>query len=439
MEVLNNRELAIVIWLIPISIYIFSSAKMKDVKKSFGSLVSAFFVRQIISVLVLMIIYMGIIVYALSYVELWNTEQIKNTIFWCASVGFMSLLKLDSIKKDKSFIKHSVISNLKLLVIIQFIVGVYSFPLVVEVFLVPALVLIGGMTAIVDSDKQYTKVKFLLEYLLFAFALIVIIYTIYMLNTNFGEITKEKTLYDFIVPPLLTILYLPFIFFMVVYSTYEQVAARIGFSIKNNLLRHTALAYAILVFNVRINLLERWASHIARENVNSHNDLINSFKHIFKIHRVENKPVDVPINEGWSPHKAKYFLSKEGLETGYYNKLFEEWCASSPMVGLGEGIMPDNIAYYIEGTENIASTLKIKLNINDSSRSNVSQKKLLEVSRVLCQASLNRELSDSIINAILHVEAHTETVGNKTVSLRKEIWPNHAFGGYDIKFIVSNI
>jgi len=101
--------------------------------------------------------------------------------------------------------------------------------------------------------------------------------------------------------------------------------------------------------------------------------------------------------------------------------------------------MPDNIAYYIEGIENIASTLKIKLNINDSSRSNVSQKKLLEVSRVLCQASLNRELSDSIINAILHVEAHTETVGNKTVSLRKEIWPKHAFGGYDIKFIVSNI
>jgi hypothetical protein len=326
-----------------------------------------------------------------------------------------------------------------LLAIIQFIVGVYAFPLLVEVILVPILVLIGAMTAIIDSDKKYTQVKILLEYLLFSFGLIVIIYTIYMLNTNFGEITKEKTLYDFIVPPLLTILYLPFIFFMMVYSTYEQVVVRLRFSIKSNLLRYAALAYAILIFNVRINLLERWSSHIARENVNSHNDLINSFKHIFKVRRAEDNPIDVPINDGWSPYKAKSFLSKEGLETGYYNKSLEEWYASSPMVELGEGIMPDNIAYYIEGTEKIASTLKIKLNINDSSRSNVSQKKLLEVSSVLCQTSLNRELSDSIVNAILHAEPHTEALGNKIVSLQKEIWPEHAFGGYDVKFVVSSI
>lgn len=439
MEVLNNRELAIVFWLIAISIYIFSSGKMKDVRKSFRSLVSAFFVRQIISVLFLMIIYMGVIIYILSEVELWNVEQVKNSIFWCASIGFMSLFKLESIKKDRNFFKHSVISNLKLLAIIQFIVGVYAFPLLVEVILVPVLAIIGAMTAIADSDKKFAQVKPLLEYLLFAFGLFVIAYTVYMLATNFGEIAKEKTFYDFIVPPLLTLFYLPFIFIMMVYSTYEQVTVRLRFSIKNNMLRYIAMAYAILVFNIRINLLERWSGNVARENINSHSDLMNSFKLIFRVRRSEKNPIDVPCEDGWSPYKAKYFLSKEGLETGYYNRSFEEWYASSPMVEFGEGIIPDNIAYYIEGMEKVANILKVKLNINDSSRSNISQKKLLDVSNVLCQASLNQNLSDSIKNAILNAEPHTETLGNKKVSLQKKIWSGHAFGGYDVKFIVSSI
>ena len=439
MEILNNRELAIVFWLIAISIYIFSSKKMKDVRKSFRNLVSAFFVRQIISVLLLMVIYMGVIVYALSEVELWNIEQVKNTIFWCASVGFMSLFKLESIKKDREFFKHSVINNLKLLAIIQFIVGVYAFPLLVEVILVPFLATIGAMAAIADSDKKYAQVKSLLEYLLFCFGLLVIAYTVYMLATNFGGIAKEKTLYDFIVPALLTILYLPFIFVLMVYSTYEQVSVRLRFSIKNNMLRYVAMVYAILVFNVRIYLLERWSGHVARENIDSHSDLINSFKHIFRVRKAEKNPVDVPCEDGWSPYKAKYFLSKEGLEAGNYNKSFEEWYASSPMMEFGEGIIPDNIAFYIEGTEKIANTLKIKLNINDSSRSNVSQKKLLDVSNVLCHASLNRGLSDVIKNAILNAKPYTEAHGNKKVSLQKEIWRKHAYGGYDVKFIVSSI
>lgn len=438
-EIFNNRELAIAFWLIVISVYILSSGKMADARKAFRSLVSVFFVSQIISVLILMIIYMGAIVYALSEIDLWNFEQIKNTVFWCASVGFMSLFKLEANKKDKSFFKHSVINNLKLLAIIQFVVGVYTFPLLVEIILAPILTVIVAMTAIADTNKQYIQVKKVLEYLLSVFGLLVIAYTLYKLSTDFGEIASEKTFYDFIVPPLLTLFYLPFIFIMMVYSTYEQVSIRLRFAINNNSLRYVAMIYAVLALNVRLSLLERWSSQIVRERVTSHRELIDTFKHLFKIRKAEQKPIGVPYGEGWSPYKAKDFLSKEGLETGYYNKLFDEWHALSPMVEFGEGFIPDNAAYYVEGIENVAKTLKIKLNINDSSRSTFAQKKLLDLSNVLSQASLNRELSDSMKKAILNAEEYTELHGNKRVSIQTNIWPEHRFGGYDAKFIVSSI
>ena len=75
------------------------------------------------------------------------------------SVGFMSLFKIESIKTDKSFFKNSVIDNLKLLAILQFVVGVYTFPIWIEILLVPVLALISAMLAIAENEKNITKSK----------------------------------------------------------------------------------------------------------------------------------------------------------------------------------------------------------------------------------------------------------------------------------------
>jgi hypothetical protein len=93
-DILNNREIAIALWLLAISIYIFSSSKMAEVRNGFKGVLAALFVRKIMTVLCLMVAYMAIVICWLSELELWNFEQLKNTIFWCVSVGFMSLFKL---------------------------------------------------------------------------------------------------------------------------------------------------------------------------------------------------------------------------------------------------------------------------------------------------------------------------------------------------------
>ena len=440
MDILNNREIAIALWLLALVIYMFSSSKMAEVRKAFRNLVSAFFAKKIMIVLGLMTAYMAVVVYGLSEVDLWNVDQIKNTIFWCTSVGFMSLFKLESIKKDKSFFKHSVIDNLKLLAIILFVVGVYTFPLWVEILLVPFLVFIGGILAIADSDKKYHQVKVLLEYCLSIFGIIVIIYTLYMLITNFGEFGNEKTVYDFFVPPLLTLFYLPFVFIMMVYSAYEQVFVRLRFSIKNRFHRYLAKLYALVMYNVRISLLERWSFQVARENVESHSDLIDTFKYICKVRKAEKTPKEVPYEQGWSPYVAKNFLPSEGVETGFYNRLYEEeWSASSPMIEFGDGIIPDNIAYYVEGTESVTTTLKIKVNVNDAARSEMAQKKLKKLAETLSYSSLGQGLSEQMVRAIDDGKQYSEKIGSKSITVVVEKWPNHRFNGYDLKFVISSI
>lgn len=440
MNFLNNRELAVALWVIAIAIYILSANKMRGIRESIISLVSIFFVRQIISILTLMIIYIGVVVYLMSEASLWNIGQIKNTVFWAVTVGIMSLFKLESIKSDRGFFKHSVIDNLKALAIIQFVVSVYTFPLWAELLLVPILALIGGMSAIAETDKRYNQVKQLLDFLLIFFGITVIAYTAYMLITNFSEFGQKSTVYDFIVPPLLTLFYLPFIYMMMVYSTYQQAFMRLRFLIKENKQRFIAKTYAVLFFNFRLALLERWLNHISIEKISSHRELINSFKHIRRVTKLEKSVCEVPFVAGWSPYIAKEFLSNQGLATGYYNKLYDnEWFASSSMVELGSEIIPDNIAYYVEGVEGVAKSLKIKLNVNDSSRSHSSRKILLDRAETLIEKSLNMNITESTKNSLLAGEPHCERYGNKFVSIAVDLWPEHKSNGYEIKLIVSCI
>jgi hypothetical protein len=295
------------------------------------------------------------------------------------------------------------------------------------------------MTTIADSDQKYARVKKLLDTLLSVFGCIVICYTIYMLVTNFGEITNEKTLFDFIVPPLLTISYLPFIFFMMVYSTYQQIYIRLKYAIKDKKLRFLGKLYTAVMFNVRLSLIERWWSHIARENITSHEELIDSLKHILRVRKAEKRPIDVPFVKGWSPYKAKDYLKNEGIETGFYEKIIDGWNACSNMLKLGEGLIPDNIAYYVEGTESIAKTLKLVLNVNDSKKSTLAEERFVSICDTLSRSSLNRELSDTLKSAILNGKEYSELHDNKRVSVHKMKWSKHKLGGYDIKFIISSI
>nr|WP_283106074.1 hypothetical protein [Shewanella glacialipiscicola] len=423
-----------------ISIYILFSSKMAEVRNAFKGVIAAFFVRRIMTVLCLMIAYMAIVIYWLSELELWDFEQLKNTVFWCFSVGFMSLFKLEKIKQDKHFFKHSVLGNLKLLAILQFVVGVYTFSLWVEILLVPVLALLGAMLAIAENDRKHHQVKVFLEYCLSSFGVVLIVYTLYMLMTDFDEFGKEKTAYDFFVPPLLTLCYLPFVFFMLVYSTYEQVFVRLRRTIKSRLHRYTAKLYAFILFNFRLSLLERWSFQVAKANIESHSDLIDTFKYICKARHSEKNPKDVPKEQGWSPYKAKEFLVNEGLNTGFYNRSFEEdWFASSPMKEFSNGIIPDNIAYYVEGSEDVAKALKLKVNVNDASRAHQACEKLEAMAEALSMSSLRLPLSDEMKSAISGCNSYSEKVEDKTIALVVEHWPNHKFNGFDLKLLISKI
>ncbi|MGA2554381.1 MAG: hypothetical protein ABSF20_06340, partial [Smithella sp.] len=201
MDILNNREWALVIWFFTFIIFMLFSSKMEKMRESFKNLLKSFFVKEIIFTFVLMIIYICLVVFVLFEIGLWESHQLKKTVIWAVSVGAASLFKVAKREKKHHLFRSLVLDNLKLIAIIQFVVGIYTFGLIVEMLIVPASVILVGMMAIASTNKQYHHLKKILNGIMVAFGTILIFYTIYMLVTNFGEFAKKQTLYDFCIPP----------------------------------------------------------------------------------------------------------------------------------------------------------------------------------------------------------------------------------------------
>ena len=111
LDILNNREWALVIWFFAFIIFASFSKKMDKVRESMKHLFKAFFVKGIVSIFILMFIYITTVVFALFKIGLWESHQLKNTIIWAFSVGALSLIKITSIKENPHFFKNLVLRS----------------------------------------------------------------------------------------------------------------------------------------------------------------------------------------------------------------------------------------------------------------------------------------------------------------------------------------
>lgn len=439
MELFSNREIALIFWCVIISLYILFSSKVVEVRKSFRGVISAFFVRQIQLIIILMIIYISAAVYLLSEFDIWDISQFKNTVIWMVSVASMSFFQIEAIKKDRKFFKHSVLDNLKLIAVIQFIISVYAFPVLAEIILLPILTIIVLMAEVAGKERGQQQVKNILNNIIVGFGLIVMMYAVYMLFADVGKIAKEQTIYDFIIPVLLTFLFLPFIFFLMVYVSYENVLIRLQYSIKEP--RHIVFSKVLvmLVFNVRIELLERWASTLTSEDTSSYRGIWNSVIKIFKMRRAERILKNVDPTLGWCPYKSKDILMDQGIKTGYYHESYGEWYAASPLVDIGGGIFPNNIAFYIDGEESVAKSLKLKLNVNNIKAADLAHEEFTNFAETLYKFLTGSNLPSWLSEALLSGRTVNETMNDFiNISVEKEAFHNRAFDGYDIKFVISN-
>jgi len=227
----NNREIALILWILPVIILMLFD---KNIRKSIGGLFIAITNKWLLISISGMIIYIALWIYGFYVLKLWDYGLLKDTIVWTFGVAFIMIMNSSKSFKDKDHFKKILFDNFKLLVILIFIVNLYVFNLIAELFIVPLLVFFGLMQGITESKEEFKPVKNTLDYLFSILCLGYLIFAIIKIVQDSSSFMKIDNLKSFLLPIILTILFIPFAYLYALIMLYQTFFIRLKFTIKND-------------------------------------------------------------------------------------------------------------------------------------------------------------------------------------------------------------
>lgn len=426
MDAFSNREIAIAIWITLAVIFLLYKTSVSKVVRSFLAL----FRTHIVTVYLLMLLYVFGCIGILELFSIWDNSQIKNVVLWFITVASISFLRID---KDPRYFYNSFIDNIKIVAIFQFVTSFYSFSLVGELLLVPFVFFLSGAQAFAQYKKEYRVAGDVVGWIVVFVSSLIILYTVFKLYTQFYEFKRLETLLDFIVPMYLSIMILPFHYFLSLYIKYEVVLIRI----KSPMLKRYFIFKVIKSFGLKREIVDRLIFYINLNSVNSKSDIDSMVSDLKRQIKVEKKPPIILPSEGWCPYKAKELLKDKGLPTGNYKNLGgEEWFSCSNYLKIGDSLHPNNISYYVDGNSSAAKKLQIVMIVYYKNKIDDNWMYLLEFAGILCKRAIGMDLGGEIRSAlVLEEPCSVETEYAKLEVLRNE-FPGNL--GYSLKFCITH-
>lgn len=255
---LNNRELAIAIWVLIATIWAISNSQIRG---SLSRLVRAFFAWKLTLLYLVMAVYITIMVITLRVIGIWNADHLPITVLWCVFVAFVMLFDFTR-ANDSNFFKNTYRDNIKALILLEFIVNLYVFSLWVELFLVPVTAILSAMIAISETDEKYEITKKILTYAMSIIGLVFIVHAIYIISRDFNSFATLENLENFYLPILFSILFMPFVYMFALVSGYEMFFIRLSFFVENNSVLKYAKMKTVFTFKLNLWQLNEWSKYV---------------------------------------------------------------------------------------------------------------------------------------------------------------------------------
>lgn len=427
--VLNNREVASIIWVFIFIVYASLGDNRRQSLKAFKDIIRAFFVAKIIVVIVWALLWIILCVQALRYVGAWEIANLKTTLLWAVTFAFVTLFDVVRISEDDTYFWKTVRDTVSATVAITFIAEAYTFPFVVELSLVPLLALMTVVQVVSEREPEHALLHKVASTVLALAGIVYIGHGLYMATEDFRSFATWDTLQEFLTPITLSLLFLPYLYVVSVLVSYEMSFAGLHWALKDDKLRRYAAFQAVLRFRFNLEGLRRWKRHVAIFRPTSRGDILSSIAEIKANQKRARNPFPVSPELGWCPIAASKFLEAHDLATGDYHRFYDgQWYASSPMRKLNEtSILPDNIAYYIEGDENAAKRLKVRLNVNDKANNVVSDMEFQATCASLVNAVFG-EIPPELKRHISHDDVFDVDIGGRGVHIQKEYFLDPARG-----------
>ena len=272
----NNREIAITFWLVAFLGYLLFN---KGVRKSIISLIKTFFSLKLQVVFLSIAVYVYLILYLLALVHFWKYDLLKDTIFWFFGVAFLLVFKITD-KVDTALFKKTIKDSWKLTIFIEFILNLYVFSLPVELIITLIILLLSMMQPFTERDKKYKELNGYITKILSLIGIVFLFFALYQTATQYKDFLSWENIRSILLPPILTLLYIPFLYLLAVIFQYELLFVRIKMMSKNNkpFYRHLKLhIFKTAKLSLKkINAISSWVAKVDLHTVKNIPSYLNS-------------------------------------------------------------------------------------------------------------------------------------------------------------------
>jgi hypothetical protein len=380
-----------------------------------------------------MIIYISSCVFALWYWGIWRQDNLKTTIYWAVGFAFLTLFDLTKIDEVKSLFKEIVRDAVGVAALIVFVSEFHMFSLAVEILLVPILFLLSAAIAMGKDRPGMAHSVAVATTTLAIIGFVMLAHSAYLVWTNPPSFFDSSTLRDYASPILLTLLFLPFAYFIHAYSSFESAFVRVGRLIEDPSLVKFAKRRSIRAFTFDLAGLKKWMRDIAHFRPSSEREVTDSIQAIKHVRRREMRPYVVPPTFGWPPERARAMLAEVSLFPGDYHRAYDGWRTNSGHIRVGDQF-GSSISFHLEGTEFQVTKMTLTLSVFDSNQSTSLEARFVEVSTLLLQAAL-RSTRDALEISVVENAASVEVHG-RFVQLIRE--PSTAEKTFTLELSISD-
>lgn len=225
-KILNNRELAIFIWLLVILLIGLSLSKFRG---SIVALIKVLFEKVFIKMVVRVLVYSILVIFCLDLFGFWEVGLLKAFLKWFFIVALVTSFRSFNKIKDISYFKDTLFDNIKVTVFVQFVTNMYSYGLIVEFLLFPLIIVISIFEIPDEMDSKVTNViNGLSKLIISVIGILYLVNSIRLTITNFDHINVQFSTKEFFLPIVLSMMLVIFNYFYVVVAQYEILFIRLS-------------------------------------------------------------------------------------------------------------------------------------------------------------------------------------------------------------------
>ena len=217
--VLNNRELASLIWLAVAAAWVLSR---RDLRSGIAGILKSLANPFLLLPLLGMLGWIALEIWVGEKLALWNTSLVSNTVVWTVGTALVLYFHVNKAAEDPLFFRKTAKSALAASVFVEFFINLFVFGLLAELLLQFVLTVLVMSDAFNGEKPEFRRGKQVLDALLVGIGFLFLGYTIVQFYAQWMELDRQALFLKFALPAWLTIGVLPFIYALSLYFVYDS-------------------------------------------------------------------------------------------------------------------------------------------------------------------------------------------------------------------------